>query len=211
MKLETIYAEIKENIENPLGLVKLLEKIEDEIRTQTSFKTTPKTRVNAIKKVASKDKVRPILQGYAIQDEFKVVTDSYHAIAIHQDEMPLPLVATSDELEKLGFKSEEEYKEKYGNTSLIPGVYPNLRQFWDFDKSNEIQVNLDDIEVFYKTNKDKKAGFEINGCTYKISYLKNLIDILGKDLKWYFTGEINPLYVVNSDGEIGLVLPFKTY
>lgn len=104
MKLETIYNELVEYTKEQdfAKLQDLMSRIEKAVRTENSYKTTSKTRVNAIKRIASKWNDRPVLTGYGIKDNYKFVTDSYHLIAIKQDIMPLPLVATSDELKELG-------------------------------------------------------------------------------------------------------------
>ena len=95
MKLETIYNELKDIMNNDMDFTKALklkEKLEKAIREETCYKTTPKTRVNAIKRVASKMEDRPALTGYGICGDYKCVTDSYHAIMIKEDHIPLKLV-----------------------------------------------------------------------------------------------------------------------
>ena len=101
MKLETIYADLLEIMSHDMDFTKALslkEKLEKAIREETCYKTTSKTRVNAIKRVASKMQDRPALNGYGVCDDYKVVTDSYHLIAIKEDNMPLKLVTTDKEL-----------------------------------------------------------------------------------------------------------------
>ena len=41
--------------------------------------------------------------------------------------------------------------------------------------------------------------------------VKNVIDVLGTNVKIYFQGEYKPLFFVNDKDEIGLVLPVKKY
>lgn len=201
MTIETIYNEIKEITKDDnidfIKFMKLKDKLEQEIRKAACYKTTNKTRVNAIKNIASKDECRRSLQGYGIFGEYKGVTDSYHAIMIKQDEMPLPLVACDSDLEK------------YGNA-----VYPNLNACMSFDysKENELTLDINDLMGFIKTNtKDKKALYKLGECFYNARYIKNVIDVIGQKCKIYFQGEYKPLYFVNDENEIGLVLPVKTY
>ena len=215
MTIETIYNELKEiNKElQVLSIRELMEKMEVEIRKETCYKTTSKTRIDAIKRVASKMQDRPSLTGYGMFGEYKGVTDSYHAILIKQDEMPLPLVATKSDLESLGIDY-KEYMEKHGSTSLINGTYPNLMNVmtFDFDKSNELTLDVNDLLSFIKLNKkDDKALYKLGECYYQAKFIKNVIDVLGKDAKIYFQGELKPLYFINKDDEIGLVLPVKKY
>lgn len=66
MKLETIYKDLVNIIEDDMNFIKTLklkEKLEEAIRKETCYKTTSKTRVNAIKRVASNLEYRPALTG----------------------------------------------------------------------------------------------------------------------------------------------------
>lgn len=217
MKLETIYNELKDMLENgneinAIKYMNLMEKLENAIRLESAYKTTSKTRVNAIKKVASQDNFRPALTGYGILDDFKVVTDSYHLIAIHQDVMPLPLVGTREELAQVGIDV-KEYMEKYGRESVLCHTYPNVKNLINFNKDNELpMIDMDDLTAFIKLNKkEKRPLYQIGEYKYNANYVKNVIDVLGKDCKVYFQGQNRPLFFENSNGEIGIVLPIRKY
>lgn len=206
MKLETIYNNLVDCINNPSELQILADKIKQAIRLETCYKTSTKKRVNAIKRCASKWNDRPALTGYGICDNYKVVTDSYHLIAIYQEDMPLKLV-TNDINEA----------EKVGKENCINAVYPNLKSIIDFDTSNynTIEIDYDDIETYYKINKKdaENKPYELNGKYYNIKYLKDIIDVLGTDITVYQScdDEYRPLYLVNDKNEIGLVLGIKKY
>lgn len=205
MKLETIYGELLEIMKNDMDFVKALslkEKLEKAIREESCYKTSSKTRVNAIKRVASKDNARPALTGYGIYEDYKCVTDSYHLIAIKEDNMPLKLVTTDNELAN-----------KVGKENCINGNYPNMEHILKFDTSNELEMfNLDDLESTCKMGKkDKDVLFTIGIQTFNPQYVKNVIDVLGTNVKIYFQGELRPLFFVNDKDEIGLVLPIKKY
>lgn len=208
MKLETIYNELLDIMKSEMDFTKALklkEKLEKAIREETCYKTTPKTRVNAIKRVASKMEDRPALTGYGICNDYKCVTDSYHAIMIKEDNIPLKLVTTDKEL-----------ADKVGCENCINGVYPNFEQFINFDKSNYDISNLDynDVEQFYKLHKKNadKELYEIKGQFYNIKFIKNIIDVLGTDTTLYVPkNDYRPLYVVNRENEIGLVLPVRKF
>lgn len=214
MKLETIYNELVEYAKEQdfAKLQDLMSRIEKAVRTENCYKTTSKTRVNAIKRVASKDNIRPILKGYGIIEGYKVVTDSYHLIAIKQDEMPLPLVATSDELKELGI-NKNEYMVKNGRESLIYGNYPNMEWVLNFDRSQELpMVDMNDLTSFIKLHKKDEEFYKIGECLYNPQFVKNVIEVLGvENTKVYFQGENKPLYFENDKNEIGLVLPVKVY
>ena len=209
MKLETIYTNLVDIMQDDMNFTKALklkEQLEKAIREETCYKTTSKTRVNAIKRVASKLNIRPVLTGYGICNDYKCVTDSYHAIMIHEENMPLKLVTDDRKL-----------SEKVGHENCIYGTYPNFESFVNFDKSNYDISNLDydDIEQFYKLHKKNadKELYEIKGNYYNVKFLKNIIDVLGTDTTLYIPkdNQLIPLYVVNSKDEIGLVLPVKKY
>ena len=146
MKLETIYGELMEIMKNNMDFTKALslkEKLEKAIREESCYKTTGKTRVNAIKRVASKWNDRPALTGYGIYEDYKCVTDSYHLIAIKEDNMPLKLVTTDNELAN-----------KVGKENCINATYPNMENILKYDTSNELRMfNLDELESTCKMNK----------------------------------------------------------
>lgn len=205
MKLEKIYEELVSIMKNDMDVTKALalkEKLEKAIREETCYKTTSKTRVNGIKRVASKLETRPVLTGYGIWNDYKVVTDSYHLIAIYEDNMPLKLVTTDKELAN-----------KVGKENCINGVYPNMDSIIRYDTSNELPMfDLDELEYTYKLGKkDKDVLFKIGEQNFNPQFVKNIVDVLGKDLKLYYQGEFKPLFFVNDKNEIGLVLPIKKY
>lgn len=205
MKLETIYGELLEIMKNDMDFTKALslkEKLEKAIREETCYKTTSKTRVNGIKRVASKLETRPVLTGYGIWNDYKVVTDSYHLIAIYEDNMPLKLVTTDKELAN-----------KVGKENCINGVYPNMDSIIRYDTSNELPMfDLDELEYTYKLGKkDKDVLFKIGEQNFNPQFVKNIVDVLGKDLKLYYQGEFKPLFLVNDKNEIGLILPIRIY
>ena len=208
MKLETIYNSLVEIMQNEMDFekaLKLKEQLEKAIREETCYKTTSKTRVNAIKRVASKLNIRPALTGYGICNDYKCVTDSYHAIMIYEDSMPLKLVTTDNEL-----------ADKVGKENCIYGTYPNFNSFINFDKSlyNTTDLDLDDIMQYYKLHKKDadKEPYTIKNVNCNIVYLKNVIDVLGTNITTYIPkDDYRPIYLVNDKNEIGLVLPIKKY
>lgn len=215
MTIEKIYKDLCNAINyddvDYVKLLKLKENLEQSIRENTCYKTTSKTRINAIKKVASKDKSKPILSGYGVYNDYKVVTDSYHLIAIKQDSMPLKKVVNN--------LSEEK---KLGKENCIFGIYPVLDRVinFNFDKDGSYKIyeglDLNDMEAFYKMNKGKNGKlypYKIDRLSCDINYLKNVIDVLGKDSSIYIPvdSDVKPIYVKNKDDELGLVLPIKTF
>ena len=208
MKLETIYNDLVDIMNHEYDfskMIKLKDKLEQAIREETCYKTTSKTRVNAIKRVASKWNDRPALTGYGIYKDYKCITDSYHLVAIHEENVPLKCVTTDKEL-----------ADKLGRENCINGTYPNMEHIINFDKQyyNEITLDYDDIMQYYKLHRKnaKEEPYEINGQYYNIIFLKNVIDVLGTDLTIYQPKEYTrPMYLVNKDNEIGLVLGVRIY
>ena len=208
MKLETIYNDLVDIINNDMNFdkaLKLKEKLEKVIREETCYKTTSKTRVNAIKRVASKIEDRPALTGYGIYEGYKCVTDGYHLVAIHEENMPLKLVTIDKEL-----------VDKVGHENCINADYPNMGHIINFDKQyyDEITLDYDDVMQYYKLHKKNAENepYEINGKYYNIIYLKNIIDVLGTDLIVYQSKDYaRPMYLVNKANELGLVLGVRKH
>jgi ribosomal protein L31E len=207
MKLETIYNDLVEIMKNEMSFEKavvLKEKLEKAIREETCYKTTSKTRVSAIKRVASKEKSRPALTGYGICEDYKCVTDSYHAVMIHEDNMPLKLVTTDNELANI-----------VGKENCINGIYPNFKPFIDFDRTtySKVELDLNDVAQFYKLHKkDKDTLYKIGESYFNINYVKNVVDVLGEDIEVLVSSsDRKPLYIINSKNEMGIVLPIINY
>ena len=209
IKLETIYNDLVEAMNDDMNVMKFLklrEKLEQKIREETCYKTTSKTRVNAIKRVASQDNTRPVLTGYGIMDDYKCVTDSYHAIMIHEDNMPLKLVPRN-----------KEEAEKHGKENCINGTYPDFSHIipdYESDEYKKITLDYDDIAQFHKLHKKnaKDETYEIENVNVNIIYLKNVIDVLGTDLDVYVPlKDYKPVVLINKDNEKGIVLPIKKY
>ena len=141
MKLETIYNDLVEIIKDDMDFTKVLklkEKLEKAIREETCYKTTNKTRINAIKRVASKMNERPALTGYGICGDYKVITDSYHAVMLKDDNIPLKLVTTDIDLAN-----------KVGINNCINANYPDFSSFINFNNVLNIPWNLI-IDYFLK-------------------------------------------------------------
>ena len=212
MKLETIYNDLINIMKDDMNFekaLKLKEKLEQEIRNQTAYKSTSRTRVNAIKRVASKSEARPALTGYSNQEGYQVVTDSYHLIAIHSDTMPLKLVTT-----------DKEEADKLGHENVINSNYPDMKHILnDYTTSYyyklDIKLDYDDMLSFYKLHHKENSDnlYSIDNRLYNINYLKNIIDVIGTDNIIYYRPDTDtaPLYFVNKNNEIGLILPVKKY
>ena len=149
---------------------------------------------------------RPVLQGYGICGDYKCVTDSYHAIMIHENNMPLKLV-TSDKKEA----------EKHGKENCINGTYPNFKNLIpDVSEGfKKVELDFNDMQQFYKLHKKnaKEETYTIDRFNVNIIFLKNVIDVLGTDVDIYVSTESDykPIVFINKDNEKGIVLPIKKY
>lgn len=204
MKKETILQEIKKGLEDKTILEDLIKRLEQDIRDETSYKTTSKTKVNAIKRIAKKDNIRPILNGYHIADDgMYEFTDSYRAYRIKPIDMPLQ--SDEDIIKELDLKIK----------------YPEIKHFFKdmFDYDEEVKIDLDDITAVYKMrNKrqdQKKTLYTLKSKSYEvnvdISFLKDTIDIMGTDTKLFLTGEKTPVQFKNKDDERAILLPIMKF
>lgn len=204
MKKENILQEIKKGLEDKTILDNLIKRLEQDIRDETSYKTTSKTKVNAIKRIAKKDNIRPILNGYHIADDgMYEFTDSYRAYRIKPIDMPLQ--SDEDIIKELDLKIK----------------YPEIKHFFKdmFDYDEEVKIDLDDITAVYKMRNKRqdqeKTTYTLKSRSYKVNvsieYLKDTIDIMGADTRLFLTGEKTPVQFENKDNEIAILLPFITY
>ena len=77
-----------------------------------------------------------------------------------------------------------------------------------------LTILYDDIMQYYKLHKKNAENepYEINGQYYNIIFLKNVIDVLGTDLVVYQSKDyFRPMYLMNKDNELGLVLGIRKY
>lgn len=208
MELQTIYNDLVDIMKSEMDFTKALklkDKLEKAIRESVCYKTTSKTRVNAIKRIASKMNNYPALKGYGIFGDYKGVTDSYHAVMIKEEHIPLQLATTDTELAK-----------KVGKENCINFNYPNLEKLMEINKEDYdiISIDFNDMEQFYKLHKKtaKDDLYNIGHQTFNITFIKNVIDVLGTDVTIYQPkSDIRPLYIENKNNEKGIILPIKKY
>ena len=82
------------------------------------------------------------------------------------------------------------------------------------DDYDIISIDFNDMEQFYKLHKKtaKDDLYGINHQTFNITYIKNVIDVLGTDVTIYQPkSDIRPLYIENKNNEKGIILPVKKY
>lgn len=236
MTIENVYKKLNDiyndRYRDDKDIKNLLSEIENDIKLGTCYKVSKKSRVNAIKKIVKNRgvKQRPFLQGFGvlrypnnnkIVDNTFVITDSYQLVCIQDD---------IDNLFNMGLKlvtDDEELINKYGNENVVVSNYPNtydiIDKYTQGGYYEEVNLDLDYIMSFYKLhNKDKDTRklYKINNkidytLYYDINLLKNVIDIIVKDndFKCYIGSdkENRPLYIVNSNNEVGIVVPTAIY
>lgn len=181
-----------------------------DIKSNSIYKATKKTKINAIKKVLDKQKdIRPVLGGYHINNRDMIeFTDSYRAYELNKIELPFKKVV-------------DKKDDNFDSDTMIIGSYPNLD--FCFKKINDIESNdytkididINDILGAFKTKESKDDLYIIDSGKDKIhlniSYLKETIDILGNNIICYGRKGYEPVYFYNEYNETGLVLPIRTY
>ena len=228
MKLENISIELK-NINKEVEsyqIAELIKRIDQEVREQTTAtKPSEKKQLNAIKKYlkeVEKQGCRPLLACWTPFSENQVAfTNSYTLLILNKKTLPFSVAFDNT-------YSEEEQKE-FTEKNNIPkdmiqaGVYPNLKNVipYEMDQKSTLKLNIESFLAWYKCQ-DKKAmknkeilfnlSDDLNPYTVDANLLKQVIDIMqisGTVCVEYY-GEIKPC-IIRNKGEIGLLLPVRTY
>lgn len=166
-----------------------LEKVlKEEIRKGIALKTNSKSRISAVNKLQkynAKHGQLNLLNTRKINNYY-TFTDSYRMYFLN---------------DSLGYHENDKF--------------PDTTSFTSFDRSNIVDIDVNDIIYTYKTLPSKEykekpyfiSGIDYQG--YNVEYLKEVIDVLGTDLRVYNMGNSKPLYFVNDKEEIALILPIK--
>ena len=208
MSNEKLLAKLIKVREGNIGLLDdVISDLKLEIKCNVNYKRSDKTKISAIKKVLKRqEKIRPILSAYHINSKDKIeFTDSYRAYEINKMDLP--------------FKRAVDNYEEHDKDTTVYGTYPNLDHLMkseDLIKNDnyiKIDLNINDIIGAYKVKEDKMTCYplyagdtEIN---VDVTFLKESIDILGKNITCYGRKELEPVYLYNDNDEIGLLLPIK--
>lgn len=161
-------------------------------------------RINGILRIAYNN-TQPILKGYGICKKYKCISDNYHAVMIYEDNIPLKLVS-----------DDKDVYIKLGDDKCIYGVYPDFKKLIKFnkDKYNTVDINISEIMAYYRLYemKEKDNMYYIDdNVIVDIVYIKDIIDVLGKDVKCYVRkdNKYKPIYFINERNEMGLICPVK--
>lgn len=227
MKLDKIILElktIKEMGDDFMALERynnLIDTLEKDLKEQC-FKTKPsdKKRLNAIKKVLKENEYRPVLSCFTPYEKGKVAfTDSYQLYVLNEDYLPFNVAF--DSTVDNDFK--DNYLKVYGDKILgrKEDVYPNLDHVIPkTEPLYKIDLKVSDVLTLEKTTEKEGNGAKVytfkneNGkISLNLIYLKNCINILKlKDsVILEVHGETRPVIIHNENGELGLILPVKTY
>lgn len=202
MKLENIYNKLN-NINNEIEneeIKKLLEQIRQAIKEESCLKTTSKTKINGIKRVLrSVEDATPIYTGWKKYEEYKVICNGFELYMMNND-VDIPAKEVVTEVPK-GANEDDYILGEYLN---VKGVFPS--------EYNE-KINMDIAEVLAAT-KTKEHMIKLKGENGGIVYanpffIKNALDILGKNITLYYTGKIYPIVIENDKGEKGMILPVR--
>lgn len=186
MKLEKIIIELNKYLEceDIVIIEQLKQDLEEQLRKETAYKTTSKSRVNAIAKMQKYNTkhVRENLNGYAKNNEQFIFTNSYYLVSIN---------------DSLG------YEDNNRNFSSLLNTFDRI-----ISEDNKIELDYNNIMSSYKL---KEKFYNIQGINFDSEYLKQFIDILGNDLTVYLDKKDLILYVENKENEKGVLLGCKTY
>lgn len=148
---------------------------------------------------------QPILKGYGICKKYKCVSDNFHAVMIYEDNIPLKLVS-----------NDKDVYMKLGDDKCVYGIYPDFKKLIKFnkDKYNTINLNINEIMVHYRLyemNEKDNIYYIDDNVIVDIVCLKNIIDVLGKDVKCYVRKDntSKPIYFINEKNEMGIICPIK--
>lgn len=184
MKHETILQEIKNYLENRdiTTLENLKTRLEEDIRKETSYKTSSKSRVNAINKMMKFNTKKGYQYTKCFNNDSKYqFTNSYYMVEIN---------------DSLGY----EIDNTKNYNQMLDRVYNGLEP---------LKVDLDDLMSSYKL---KEKYYNINGVDYDLEYLKQVIDIIGLDIVFYQDlKEEHMLYYENKDNERGVIIGTRTF
>ena len=184
MNNETLLKKLIKIREGNLTLLdEVISDIKLDIKSNSIYKTTKKTKINAIKKVLDRQKdIRPVLGGYHINKKDMIeFTDSYRAYEINKIDLP--------------FKEVVDKESEYDKDTMILGNYPNLdfcfKDTFDIEAQEytKIDIDINDIIGAFKAKEDKHELYTLDSGKDKIrlsiSYLKETIDILGNNITCY--------------------------
>lgn len=202
MKLENVYNKlnnINEEIENK-EIKALLEQIRQAIKEESCLKTTSKSKINAIKRVLkSVENATPIYMGWKKYEEYKVICNGFELYMINSDvDIPAKEVVT-------------KLPEGANENDYILGEYLNVKRIFPSEYNEKINLDIAEVLAATKTKEHMiKLEGENGGIVYANPFfIKNALDILGKDMTLYYTGKIYPIVIENDKGEKGIILPVR--
>lgn len=178
---------------NDLRITEIITRLEKDLKESIALKSTPKTKINAIKRVlnAKTNEYRPALKHYDIQDNKMVFTDSYQAYRI-------------DNLENNPFEKTNPEKETYPNLgNCIPKQY---------DENKTITFDYAEAKALSKTFKELKKGIVISD-SYMLDphFVVNALEIMPSDTIYYLVDDRIVYGLSEATGDDCLLLPCKIY
>lgn len=221
MTTENIIIELQNIIKNEefYKINNMIDKLKSDLADKNYIKTpTDKSKLSSIKKVLKKnEKIRPILTCFTPFRDGIAFTDSYQLYYLKDKYIPFKIAFNNNVKEEI----QNEYISKY-NLEKQEGNYPNLNTI--IPETEPLEVYKVDLNTFLKNyklaEKDSRnmkiMEFNINNnykLTFNGEFLNNAINILKlkNDFELNFYGECRPFTIKNDIGEIGLILPVKTY
>ena len=221
MEKTEIIKTLKENLQDYSlpKMVKLIETLESDIRKENFIqKPSDKRRIATIEKVLkASEELRPLLSGWTKVDGQCAFTDSYQLYMLNDEYLPFNVSSTNENEEEMKKIAVEH------NLQRLSGVYPTLKNVIPRDDvSGTYTLNINDFLAWYKSTPKSKHDMiytiktDIDGVgeiSFNGIFMKNLIDILKlkDDFKLELYSNIKPIIVHNESGEMGIILPIRTY
>ena len=221
MTIENVIIDLQNILKNEdfYKIPNIIEKLKEDLSQKNYIKTpSDKTKLSSIKKVLKKNEnIRPILSCFTPFKDGIAFTDSYQLYYLKDKYIPFKIAFNTE----ISEDKQTEYIEKY-NLEKIEGNYPNLKNIIpDYEPKEIYKVNLNEFLKNYKlaekNNRNEKImEFNINDLyklTFNGEFLNNAINILklNKDFEINFYGVDRPFTIKNDIGELGLIIPIRTY
>jgi len=169
-------------------------------------------RLRAIKKFISSNKTREVLRAYCpCEDGGIYITDSYMAFKLKCNYLPFNVAFNNN------YSQKDSYIKKYENKylNIMKGSYPNMKNIMDLDNAKDvIKFNLEELKakeklkektIIYDTSGDYKIMFDIS----RLILLTKILGIKDQTFTGFASVARRAVYILNENGEIGLILPIN--
>lgn len=155
-----------------------------------------------LSKCIMENEARPTLFGYGIDGEYTIVTNSFMVYKIKSEFEPLnfnykPGIAS--------FIKNAIKESEFIDGAVIDIDYNDVYKQYE-NASQKIRYLSADSKVLYEIKLSRGLSIHVN-----LVYIKEALDVLGKNTKCVIVGPWRPIKLYNKVGDIVYLLPVKTY